>query len=314
MPATREPASLYASTADPSRVVEYRIGGTFFNALPVWLILFATALAIIVFGADRSETRLAAWAMLLLTSAGFAFAFWRGRPSAPADLLLAPQGLALRFNGVIAVPWSMVRAIETRSFEGYLPRYRGRQRIRFDNVTMIRVPPGFLESERQAGRFGTFDPTTDWVIRPAEGGDWIALHHEFFGLTPAELRGPVQARWQAFGDGSAPPNPCALPPLRLGGFRPKNPPLFMLGTAVGLTAILILSANLAGLWETRAQASARTGWTPPFAGPSAEDIARRRELDRTNRARSEEDRRLLGIPEPVDIWRPAPQPPPGPAP
>lgn len=270
------------SAADPARIVEYRRGGALLSHLPWLLGLYALFLWGLAYSTDPTLPRWALWASFLALIGLTAFGAWRCRPSAPPELLLAPQGLALRFNGMIAVPWAMVRDVETRSFAGSVP-FRGRHAVHFADVTMIRVPPGFLQAERDAGRFGTFDPTTDWVIHPAGGGDWIALHHESYGLTPPEVRGPVEARWRAYGDGSQPELPSRLPPLRLGGFRPAHPLGFMLGTAMSATAILIILANLAGLWETRAQASARA-WAERMAIVSPEEEALQRHLQRRDEA------------------------------
>jgi hypothetical protein len=204
---------------------------------------------------------------------------WKMRPSARPGLVLSPQGLSLETAGwgVLQVPWSAIQAIESRSFEGFALRYRGRQSIAFDNVTMIRLPTGFLHAERAAGRFVPKGPAVDWVVRPDAEGDWIALHHEPYSLTPAEVRAPVETRWQAF-HGSDSPDPASLPPLRLGGFRPKNPPLFRAGTAVGLVAILIVLSNIAGLWQTQEQARARA-WAAQLEEMRARDRQLHREAE-----------------------------------
>ena len=249
-------ANLHAATADPARRIEYRAGGTVFNALPLFLILIALGLAMLIFGTDRVEGQIAAWGLVVGLPMLLALGLLVRRAAAPAALILAPEGLALRFHGVLTVPWSAIRAIETRSFEGFMLRLRGRQRIGFKDVTMIRLPPGYLEQAEAAGQIDPGGPTLDWVLRRAEGGDWIALHHEDYGLTPAEVRTPVEARWTAFRNGP-PPAASPQPPLRLGGFRPARPALFALGTIAGGAAILVLMANLAGLWETPAQAAAR---------------------------------------------------------
>ncbi|MBU4527900.1 MAG: hypothetical protein KUA43_12840 [Hoeflea sp.] len=285
--------NLHSATSEPGRVVEYRAGGTMFNALPIYLILFAVALAMVIFGARSSEGRLAAWILLVLLPLGLALGLWRSRTSGPPYLILTPQGLELRTGGwgVLALPWAAIRAIETRSFEGFALRYRGRQRIAFKDVTMIELAPGVLAAERDAGRFVPRGPSVDWVVRPGEDSDWIALHHEFVGLTPAEIRGPVEARWQAFRDNPAPADTCPLPPLRLGGFRPRHPSLFNLGTAAGAFAIVILLANLAGLWETRSQAGARA-WAERWA---ADEAASRAEAEE-RRARKEEFDRMFDQP------------------
>lgn len=285
--------NLHTATSEPGRVVEYRPGGTVFNALPIYLILFAVALAMVIFGARSSDGRLAAWILLALLPLGLALGLWRSRISGPPYLILTPQGLALNTGGwgVLALPWAAIRAIDTRSFEGYALRYRGRQQIAFKDVTMIQLAPGVLEAERAAGHFVPRGPSVDWVVRPGPDGDWIALHHEFVGLTPAELRAPVEARWQVFRDNPAPADASPLPPLRLGGFRPRHPSLFNLGTATGAIAIIILLANLAGIWETPSQASARA-WAERRA---AEAAASRAEAEE-RRARKEEFDRMFDKP------------------
>lgn len=259
MTATEIQANLQEATGDPGRVVEYRTGGTVFNALPVYLILFAVALAMVIFGTRSSDGTLAAWILVAILPLGLALGVWRSRIHAGPVLTLTPEGLDLRTGGwgILSVPWAEIRAVDTRSFEGFALRYRGRQAIAFKDVTMIELAPGLLEDEREAGRFVPRGPSVDWVVRPGPDGDWIALHHEFVGLTAAEIRAPVEARWQAFRASTADPDVSPHPPLRLGGFRPRHPTLFKLGTATGAIAILILLANLAGIWETRSQSSAR---------------------------------------------------------
>lgn len=283
-------ANLHAA-ADPARIVEYRRAGTLLNYLPVILGVYALFLWGLVFATAPQAPRGLFWAGFLGLIGLTLLGAWRGRPSAPPELLLAPQGLALRFNGVIAVPWSLIDAIETRSFEGFMFRYRGRNRVRFDDVTMIRVPRGFLQAERDAGRFGTFDPTTDWVIRPAGAGDWIALHHEIYGLTPAEIRGPVEARWRAHAEGRMPQAASPLPPLRLGGFRPARPVGYRLGTAAAASAIVIILANLVGIWETRGQAESRR-WAERMTAVTPQEEGWRRDMQRLEDARERMQRML----------------------
>jgi hypothetical protein len=293
MTAKAIPVNLHDATSEPGRVVEYRAGGTLFNALPVYLILFAVALAMVIFGTRSSDGRLAAWILLAVLPLGLAFGLWRSRSSGQPYLILRPQGLELRTGGwgVLSLPWAAIRSIDTSSFEGFALRYRGRQRIAFKDVTMIELAPGVLEAERDAGRFVPRGPSVDWVVRPGPDGDWVALHHEFVGLIPAEIRAPVEARWQVFRDTPAQSGVSPQPSLRLGGFRPRHPTVFLLGTATGALSIVILLANLAGLWETREQASARA-WAERWA---AEAEASRAEAEE-RRARQEEFDRMFDRP------------------
>lgn len=279
MTAAKIKANLAAATADPARVIEYRPGGAMLGILPWVLILVAVAMAMLVFGNSGEGAFLPAVLLLVLLPGALLLDLWKQRPSAPAALVLSPEGLALSTDGwgTLRVPWSAIGAIDTRSFDGFALRLRGRQRIGFDEVTMVRLPEGFLAAERAAGRFVPKGPTVDWVVRPERDGDWIALGHEMFSLSPVELRAPVEVRWQAFRDGPG-PAPSPLPPLRLGGFRPRNPPLFVAGTAVGVIAIGVFLANIAGLWETEAQARARA-WAERMEATRAADRALTREAE-----------------------------------
>lgn len=292
MTAAKVKANLGAATGDLARVVEYRPGGAMLGMLPWALILVAVAMAMLVFDSSGGDAFLPAVALLVLLPGFLVLDLWKLRPSAPPDLVLSPQGLTLTTAGwgVLRAPWPAIQAIDSRSFEGFALRYRGRQKITFHDVTMIRLPRGFLDGEREAGRFAPEGPTVNWVVRPDADGDWIALHHETFSLTPAELRGPVEARWRAFRRGEA-PAPAPSPPLRLGGFRPKRPSLFKVGTGAGLIAILVVLANMAGLWETQAQANARA-WADKLEAMREEDRAWRREQD----ARDERFRQMFDRP------------------
>jgi len=275
-------ANLQAATADPARVIEYRPGGSMLGILPVVLILIAVALAMLVFD-DGGRAFLPAVLLLGLMPAFLLIDLWKHRASAPPGLVLTPFGLGLATGGwgVLEVPWSAIGAIDSRTFQGFALRYRGRNRTVFRDVTMIRLPQGFLAAERAAGRFVPKGPSVDWVVRPDGDGDWIALHHEIYSLTPAEVRAPVEARWSAFRQ-APPQDPAPGPALRLGGFRPKNPPLFQAGTAVGAVAILLVLANLAGLWQTEAQTRARA-WAERMETTRARDRELTREAEERHR-------------------------------
>lgn len=290
MVAAQVTANLHAATSDPARVVEYRPGGSMLGILPVVLILIAVALAMLVFD-DGGRAFLPAVLLLVLMPGILLMDLWKHRPSAPPGLVLTPWGLGLATGGwgLLEVPWSAIGAIDTRSFEGFGLRVRGRNRTRFKDVTMIRLPEGFLAAERAAGRFVPKGPSVDWVVRPGPDGDWIALHHEVYSLTPAEVRAPVEARWSAYREAPPPeptpeptPEPAPGPALRMGGFRPRNPALFRVGTAVGAVAVLVVLANMAGLWQTEAQTRARA-WAERMEATRERDRALTREAEERHR-------------------------------
>lgn len=295
MATIRIKANLDAATADPARVIEYRPGGAILGILPWVLLLVALALAMLIFGTGSDGAFLPAVLLLVLLPGLLLLDLWKQRPSARPGLVLAPEGLSLETGGwgTLRVPWAAVQAVDTRDFEGYALRLRGRQRIVFRDVTMIRLPPGLLEAERAAGRFKPTGPTVDWVVRHEPDGTWIALGHEFHSLTPAEVRAPLEARWLAFRDRHAPPAASPLPPIRLGGFRPSNPPLFGAGMAAGVVAILAMLANLAGVWETRAQANSRA-WAERYEAERATERAA--EAERQERWRAFDERMERAFP------------------
>lgn len=295
MATTRIEANLAAATADPARVIEYRPGGGILGILPWVLLLAALAMAMLIFGTGSDGAVLPAVLLLVLLPGVVLLDLWKHRPSARPGLVLSPEGLALQTDGwgTLRLPWAAIQAIDTRDYEGFALRLRGRQRIGFRDVTMIRLPPGLLEAERAAGRFAPTGPTVDWVVRPEPDGTWIALGHETYSLSPAEVRAPLEARWLAFRDRRAPPAASHLPPLRLGGFRPSNPPLFGAGMAAGVGAILVLLANLAGVWETRAQAEARA-WAERFEAERAAERAA--EAERQERWRAFDERMERAFP------------------
>lgn len=244
--------------ADLTRVVEYREGAAGLLALPLLLGLVAMALWLVAFGEDRGRIIGLAWVFIALIAGMFAWRLVRSFADRRPNLSLSPQGLVLRLRGwgALALPWSAVLAVDTRSFDGFALRTRpGRQRTRFSNVTLVRIDPARLADERDAGRFRPSGPSLDWFIRQEPDGTWIALHHEAQGLTPAEVRGPVEARWRAFAglDASSLPPPAEGMPLRLGGFRPRQPALYWPSLMATVAVVVALLTNIAGMWETAGQ-------------------------------------------------------------
>lgn len=293
---TAEPDSdLRAATDDLKRVVEYRRRWAAVALLPLLLGLAALALGAMAFAPRAGGLGLMLLAVLALVLARM---LWLARPWAPPDLVLTPEGLRVQIGrGALALGWSDIQAVETGSFEGFAPQRYRRNRMRFDDVTMIRLQDGILSRLGLRGRSGWFGQGRDWLLRHDDRGDSVALHHQWLGLTPAEVRGPVEARWRAWRDAPAPAAASPLPPLRLGGFDPAHPGRYW-GAALATGGLVVaLALNLAGVWETAGQRQARLN-AERWQAHRAEERATQRDLrgEADARARQMEERMQRAFP------------------
>ena len=248
-------------TRDPSRTVEFRTGASGLNGLP-WVAWAAVlGLGAVLFAAEHEEVmRGMGWFLMALLPVGLAVQWFAARnaQSEAPGLTLTPEGFTLAPHGWghLTVTWAAVRAVSSRTIRVFQPRWRpGPPFMTLPRCTLVRIDAEVLAAARTAGSFRPGGPTGDRVIRDDEEGVEIVLNHDDFGLTPEEIRHAVEVRWQAFGGAEVAAGPdTALPPLRLGGFRPANRGLWWAGLGGAGLAAAVLLTNAAGLWQTEGQA------------------------------------------------------------
>jgi hypothetical protein len=244
---------------DVHRVIEYRRNFTMVLApslggLCLSLIFFAT-------GRVEGSVELATWVVLVAGGAGLVWAGWRtvfpGRPM----LALSPEGIVWNAgSGEVPIPWSEVQGVDTVTYTVVGRSYRGRYQQQLQDVTMVLVSRDFYDARIDPKSDFMRGPYWNWFFRPQGKFVQVALLHHIFGVSPRDVRGPVEARWKAFreGDGQLPHQPaCRTEPLRLGGGVNLRSPSNMAMVAVPLMVCLVLVGNLAGVWEMPNQKNAR---------------------------------------------------------
>lgn len=258
---------------DVRRRIEYR--RDFMRLLALSLAGLCLALFVFATGEVEGTLALAAWAMLAAGCAGLAWAagrtVFRGRPL----LALSPDGIVWNFgNGEVAVPWSEVQGVETVTFTATGRSYRGTYSQRLADTTMVLVSREFYDRHIDPRSDFMRGPYWEWFYRPQGEVVQVALHHKMFGVSPREVRGPVEARWKAFREpgGQHPPQLArGAAPLRFGGGVQLHSPLQMAMVLVPLALCLALAGNIAGVWETPGQKNSRI--------QAEERVARDREIN-----------------------------------
>lgn len=242
---------------DPRTIVEYRAGAHLQGNLPQVLWLCALG-ALLVVAAD-GWALVAGWA-LLAVSAGLVVIVLIGSSSSARPVLrLSPEAITAMLGGApVVIPWPEVRGVETISFSVMSYGYRLPRRIHFKDTTFVLVSPEFYGAHIEPGSLLKRGPYWTWTFRPVGELMGVALDHVPFGAAPQDVRGPVEARWRAFGAGAGVAGGGEHGEvIRIGDGRQRLGWGQRLMLIAPLTVVLVLFANAAGLWETPAQRESR---------------------------------------------------------
>lgn len=226
-------------------VIELRRRWAFLVALPLPLFALAAGLGLFAFAPQVNP--LAGWLLILVLPAWLGWHLLRPVLDPRPDLVLAPQGLALRRPGwgTLALPWSAIRDVVSRDVP-VTTRINGvPQTVWLRDTTLVTVAPAVLKAQEAEGAFVPTGPFVAQDIVPIGELVGVALHHGHFGLSAPALRHEVERRWRAFRDAPSPGVPGGGRTLRIdGGFAPSEPGVFMALMAAALAALAVTAAAL----------------------------------------------------------------------
>lgn len=230
-------------TAEPDvgRIVEYDHSPANKLNFAAWGILVGALL--LAMGREGAGFAVAGVAVLVCAVAFAIYAlFGRGHPV----MVASPLGLHYRLSGVGAyfIPWPEIKSIDSVDFTAGA----GKRRVRFTGATVLLVPADFCHRHIHVDSALRRGPNWDWFFRPRGDLVEIVLHHEWFRVAPQEVRGPIEARWQAFRHREPPVEPPPAP-VRAAFGREGAPLIY--GTrspASPWNTVTILAPLLGGLW------------------------------------------------------------------
>ncbi len=179
---------------DPNRVVEYYTATTNQLRLAMWALFAGVLLLTMSHERDEPLLALPGVAALLVMLVFMVRATRRGRPV----LMLSPQGINYRGagGGEVFVPWQVVADVDTVSFTTGI----GKRRSSYKDITMVLVPEEFYQAHIHKESALSRGPYWDCFYRPRGALVELAIHHDRFAIEPAQVRGPIEARWLAFRD------------------------------------------------------------------------------------------------------------------
>jgi hypothetical protein len=273
-----------AVQVDPSDVhqtLEYRLDAEFASWLPIGLLTLFCGLFIFAMEMPdwpRPGETFGAFAAILVGIGLSVFAlrrrFRRGKPV----YVLSPDGVHICWSSrrESFIPWREIKGIDTIDIVvwHWLARYP--RNLHYNDVTVVLVTKQFYQANlhiKSLFQRGPYWHQTAFIAK----GDMVqcALHAEFVGVTPQQLRGAVKVRWRAFGGASDRPRPsvpviyAARRPdmaetqaasgrkvVAAGGTPRPLSPWDMIKIALPLIGIFVAGSNLAGIWSTQGQVTA----------------------------------------------------------
>ena len=263
------------AVTDISRTIEYRADRWLVGWLPYTLLVCALGLFMIVFETGRH--RFGGWVILLI-GASFSLHFlFRFIKPGPSRLTLSPAGLGLYVaRRDVLVPWREIQGIDTTDLKVrnwgkgalFMPY------ITFKDCTMVKVPRAFYEQSIHVSSVFMQGPGWEGVFNEDGDSMRIAIHHDQFGVTAPEVRGPIEARWRAFRGRAHPASraeehvadtaprrstsaTALAEPIRYGNAELLSSfwDAIKLGVAIAVLAAIL--SNALGAWETEPQEETR---------------------------------------------------------
>lgn len=274
-----------AVQVDPSDVhqtLEYRLDAEFASWLPIGLLTLFCGLFIFAMEMPdwpRPGETFGAFAAILVGIGLSVFAlrrrFRRGKPV----YVLSPDGVHICWSSSRResfIPWREIKGIDTIDIVvwHWLARYP--RNLHYNDVTVVLVTKQFYQANlhiKSLFQRGPYWHQTAFIAK----GDMVqcALHAEFVGVAPQQLRGAVEVRWRAFGGEPDRPRPsvpvvyaarrpdqteaAAVPGrtvIAAGGTPRPFSAWDAIKIALPLIGIVVAGSNLAGIWSTDAQIQA----------------------------------------------------------
>lgn len=257
--------------------------------------LFMALLALVPFAIDdASALHIFCGVILFIASAAMtAYAVYRRFvPSAPM-YVLSPRGIELNLSKRTRcrIPWSEIQEIGRASPKFFFPSLVRPRTIHFTDVTTVLVPRRFYDAHIHIP--SAFMRGPGWklhFITHAETVE-VAIHHEAIGEPKNDLRREIESRWQTFRAVPSQEKSSSVPEIPFAHFpAPLAKPcdVFKSGwpklTAIGVLApaVLVLAANVFGLWETSAQRTSREqreAWRKKIEAEDRKAAEERRQQD-----------------------------------
>lgn len=322
------------SGQDIHQALEYRPTTMIVRLLPTGLLLIFLGLFLYaIVDLDRDPSTFGGIVLSLIIGIALTgFTLWRRWNHAKPVFTLSPAGIRYRipFIKQVLIPWHEIQGIDTIDIEaGYWSILWSTDSLRYNTfilrgVTVILLPQRFYQQHLHINSFLLRGPA--WKANFIPKGDLVqmALHHEYVSVEPRALREAVEVRWRAFREKPAPaartsvpstmnpsvaktamPHPAPTSVVIAMGEDPKSMSRWEATKIIALLiGIAVVSANLAGLWQTprgaeeseaRAQARAQQKAWQESIKKSREDSKRLEAEHQERRRQLDEDmRRAFG--------------------
>jgi hypothetical protein len=257
--------SVYASR-------DYSSGSYMLRGLPGIFVLAFLCLVMIRFSDGKHQ--FAGWIGLAACAVLAILVLWPTIFRRAPLLTLTPSGLTYRAISKSVIPWRDIQAIDMRE---HVFRHRAR-RISLPNSTVIWISKSF--HDRSIANQSPLARGPFQLYKLIRNGDRVGLviPPEALSVTPPELYRAIFSRWKAFGPLAATSRASQIqlasqyPPTR------DSAGWLAVKLAVPLLGIAVMLANIAGLWETQRQASARQ-WREKWTEQQQRDTEERRKRD-----------------------------------
>jgi hypothetical protein len=265
---------------DVHQVLEYRTDASLIRDLPYGLLLCLFGLFVLTLDDEPPVGIIGAAAVIVAAGLGLtAFALARCfRPGKPL-FVLSPAGIRYRMSRTraILIPWREIKGVDIVDITYRRWVIRGPSWATVRNVTVILLSKEFYDSHILIRSLLRRGPVWNFVFQRKGPLIQMAMHPDIVSERSQVLREAIEARWQAFRDQPGePPSRAAghVAPAGAGvpwgpslestpgavvvGARPKAWPAWdAVKVIVPLIALVVVVANLLGLWATVGQIKAR---------------------------------------------------------
>lgn len=253
--------------------------------LPAALLVILCGLVILSLGESKDQIP-AVLAIAIGVLGGVYVLYRRTHPGKPL-YVLAPAGITIRIPWVkeFVIPWSEINSLDSTEISAWVPSSRLGQTVEFKDVTVACVSEDFYKRVIYVANPLIRGPgwKNSFVSKPPNVA--VAIHHELLSLPSKDLRKAIELRWRAFRN-QAPQFAAAGPPLprdgaaaaarsaiktkrslfarrpaaASGGLTPiplVNSRWEAIKIILPLAGIVVVLANMTGLWQTAGQQSDR---------------------------------------------------------